>query len=213
MKKVFFFAAAAVLVSCNNSKKEKSATSADTATNSPAQANEVAADIPAVGTSIVNYTIADTAHTVTGSVLVSKDKDKLSPGNDHLAIVTANSSNGESFVLNFVFATKPGVYPVVGLAFTRGNHVFGGILGGKPKLTNYKVNLTQCDDLGSNGYGGNKWRISGSVDEEVTIDAMGIMKMDGTHPDNIKISKIGFSNLTFDDNMDKLMEEGLKRLK
>jgi hypothetical protein len=216
MKKLLSFAALTILVACNNSKKEdKQTPSSDADAPKATEVSNAPADTPppAVSTSTVSYSISDTARTVSGSALVQKDKDKVSPGNDLFAMITANSSNGETFNLNFVFTPKPGVYPVVGLSFSRSNEVFGGLLGGKPKLTNYKVNLTQCEDMGSNGLGGKRWKISGSVDEEVTIDAMGIMKMDKSHPDNIKVSKISFANLTFDDNWEQLLEEGMKKLK
>lgn len=42
---------------------------------------------------------------------------------------------------------------------------------------------------------------------------MGIMKMDPNHPDNIKVNKISFSNLTFDDNWEEMMEKVLEKVK
>lgn len=211
MRSLFFIAAVTLLVACNNSKTEKAGASADTTTT--VQPADHSSEAPAVGTAVVSYSVADTARTFAGSVLVEKDKSNVSPGNNMLAVVTASSSDGESFVLNFAFTPKPGIYPVVGLSLAKGSHVFGGILGGEPKLTDYKVNLTQCQDLGSNNAGGHKWRISGNVDGEVTINAMGIMKMDNTHPDDVKVNKISFTNLTFDDNWEQLLEEGMKKLK
>ena len=211
MRRILYVPVFALLFACNNSKKEKETTATDTTkAQSETSTNDVST--PASGSATVSYSVNDTVRNISGSVLVSKDKDKLSPGNDYFSIVTANGPNEESFVINFVFALKPGTYPVVGLSLSRTNQVFGGILGGKPAITNYKVNLTQCEDLGSNNIGGHKWRISGNVEGEVTIDAMGIMKMDKSHPENVKVNKISFSNLTFDDNWEALMEEGMKKL-
>lgn len=211
MKSLFFIATMVLFIACNNSKKENAGTSTDSTTT--VQSADRSTESSAVGTSVVSYSVADTVKTFAGSVLVQKDKSNVSPGNDLLAVVTANSNDGESFVVNFAFTPKPGVYPVVGLSLAKGNYVFGGILGGEPKLTDYKVNLTQCEDLGSNNAGGHKWRISGNIDGEVTINAMGIMKMDKTHPDDVKVNKISFTNLTFDDNWEQLLEEGMKKLK
>lgn len=216
MKKIFTVAAFAMLLACNNSKKDKETTSGDATTTTTSSIETTTATnpaSPAVGTATVTYSIADTSRSITGSILVQKDKDKLSPGNEYHAMVTANSSGGESFVVNFLFDLKTGSYPVVGFSLTRENQVFGGILGGKPKITPYKVNLTQVDNLGSNGLGGNKWKISGTIDEEVTIDAMGIMKMDPNHPADIKVNKISFSNLTFDDNWEEMLEKAMDKLK
>lgn len=217
MKRIFIIPAILVLAACNNSKKEKTGAVSDA---TPVEATETSSATDAtppsktdVSTSTVNYTVGETDHNVHGSVLVQKDKSNISPGNELLAIVTANGSKGESFTFNFAFTPKPGIYPVVGLGFTREKEVYGGILGGKPKLTPYKVNLTQVEDLGENRYGGHKWKISGSVDEDITIDAMKLMTMDKTHPANIKISKISFSNLSFDDNWEKILEEGMKKVK
>ena len=212
MKKLFPFALLALLSACNNSKKEKESVSGDTTNVSVSSPDISTTPIPPAGSATVTYSVSDTVRTPVGSILVQKDKDKLSPGNDYLAMVTANGANGESFVLNFLFTTKPGMYPVVGLSLVKGNEVYGGILGGKPKMTSYKVNLAECTDMGSNNMGGHKWKLSGSVDEEVTIDAMGIMKMDAKHPDAVKVNKISFTNLTFDDNWEQLLEEGMKKL-
>ncbi|MGB3153644.1 MAG: hypothetical protein WBB06_03525 [Chitinophagaceae bacterium] len=214
MKNLFLLATLTLGMACNNSKKEKAPGTGDTdTTTSPTENNTPASNnaAPSAGSASVMYSVADTARNLAGSVLVQKDKDKLSPGNNYLAVVTTNGSDGESFVLNFLFALKPGSYPVVGLSFTRNNQVFGGILGGKTRITNYKVNLTQCEDLGSNNLGGHKWKISGSVDEEVTIEAMAIMKMDKTHPADIKLNKIRFENLSFDDNWEEMLNKAMNK--
>lgn len=116
-------------------------------------------------------------------------------------------------------ALKAGSYPVVGISLTRKvanekGEVYGGILGGKPKLTNYNVTISECKDLGSNGVGGHKWSISGSF-EELVIPAMGIMLLDKekNHPKEVKIEKGSFSNLTFDDNWEKMFEKGMEQMK
>lgn len=216
MKKIFLLATLTIGIACNNSKKEKVPGTGDKeTTTSPSENNSSASNntAPSAGSASVMYSVADTARNFSGSALVQKDKDKLSPGNDYLAVVTTNGSDGESFVLNFLFALTPGSYPVVGLSFTRNNQIFGGILGGKPRITNYKVNLTECKDLGSNNLGGHKWNMSGSVDEEVTIDAMGIMKMDKSHPAEIKVNKISFANLSFDDNWEEMLNKAMEKMK
>lgn len=214
MKKTFFFAVIALFFACTNAKKEKE-TGKTTADNPKENTTTSTSNkVPEANAAAVTY-MADgsTEKKVTGSILVQKDKDKLSPGNENLALVTANGPEGESFVINFLFALKPGIYPVVGLSLSRNEQVFGGILGGQPKITAYKVNLTECTDLGSNNAGGHKWKLSGNVEGGVTIEAMGIMKMQKDHPASIKVNKISFSNLTFDDNWEQILEEGLKKLK
>jgi hypothetical protein len=154
-----------------------------------------------------------------GSVLVSKDKDKLKPGNDYFVMLTASGgADKESLVLNFLIDTKTGTYPVVGSSFSRGDgeksQMFGGIMGGKPKITSNTVTITECTDMGSNNMGGHKWKIAGTF-ESLTIQAMGIMLMDKTknHPKEIKLEKGSFSNLTFDDNWEQMMEESMKKMK
>ena len=213
MKRLLPVLLMALLCACNNSKKEKSVVADDSTTNTTTNQTPATANTTPVGSSTVSYSIADTARNLNGSVIVQADKEKLSPGNDNMAMVTGSDSNGESMTVNFLFALKPGVYPVVGLGLTKGNEVYGGILGGKPKLTDYKVNLTECTDLGSNNLGGHKWKISGSIDQDITIDAMSIMKMSAGHPDAVKVSQYRFSNLTFDDNWEQILEEGMKKLK
>jgi hypothetical protein len=214
MKKLIPISLLAILCACNNSKKEKETVTTDTTSSNVSTlppANTTTSNVSGQGT--LSYNINDTAKSLAGSVLVQEDKDKLSPGNNLLAMVTGNNSAGETLTVNFLFNPKPGTYPVVGLGYTRTNEVYGGILGGKPEITNYKVNLTECTDLGDNGFGGHKWRIAGSVDQEITIDAMSLMKMSPGHPDNVKLSRFQFSGITFDDNMEKMMEEGLKKFK
>ncbi len=203
-----------IVSSCNNSKKNKETVSNETSSTAPvSNTTENAGSTSTSGVGNVTYSIADTARTLDGSVLVQADKKKLSPGNDLMAIITATNSSGESITVNILFGLKPGVYPVVGLGLSKGEEVYGGILGGEPAITEYKVNLTECTDLGSNNLGGHKWKISGSIAQEIKIDAMAIMKMSPGHPDAIKVSKYQFSNLTFDDNWEQILEQGLKTLK
>ena len=92
--------------------------------------------------------------------------------------------------------------------------MYGGLLGGKPKLTENKVTLTECKDLGSNNMGGHKWSISGTC-EEVVIPANTIMLMNKSknHPKEVKIQKISFTNLSFDDNWQEMMEKAMNKMK
>ena len=210
MFKLLIVIIAASLVACNNSgnsKTEKDSTTTSAANN---PAPTVPGDPSSRSSASIQYSVMDTMHYGTASVLVTKDEDKLSPGNDLFAMITANLPNEESIVVNFLFDKKPGTYPIVGLSFTWRNQVFGGLLGGKKAITPYKVVLTDVRDLGSNNAGGHRWLITGNVEGEVTIDAMGIMKMDKTHPDNIRIKDIRFANLVFDDNWDEMMEKATK---
>ena len=151
-----------------------------------------------------------------GSLLVRKDEKKISPGNDYKVIMTLNNPNGETLVLNWLMALKPGVYPVVGMSYGRGKgdsaQQFGGILGGETRITDYKVNLTDVKDLGSNNMDGHRWSVSGNF-ENVTIPAMKIMLYDKSrkHPEEIKIENIRFTNLRFDDNFDEMMDKIMKK--
>jgi hypothetical protein len=133
-------------------------------------------------------------------------------------ITSSSGPNNEGFILRFVFDTKPGVYPLTRQNFNRGKddttEQYGGLLGGEEKIYAGKVTLAECKDLGSNNMGGNKWSISGSV-ENLTIPAMGLMLMDETkkHPKEIKIDKISFTGLTFDDNWEEMMEKAMDMMK
>ena len=214
MIRIFFIACSLTLfISCNNKSESGSETSKTTETAVSEKESKTTEPVnQAKGAAQVTFSVEGVEKTTDGSVLVQKDDSKLSAENNLLAMITANVGTSEGFTLNFLFTTKTGTYPVVGLSYTRDapggkGQVFGGLLGGKPKMTNYKVQLTKCEDLGSNGLGGHKWSISGYVEEEVTIDAMGIMKMDKEHPDAIKVNKISFSNLTFDDNWEEMMQK------
>ena len=224
MKKILLPVSLFFVVACNNAASENNTTennakSTDTTTSktpTPPVSNYAPenANSPAV-----KYTADGKEASSSGSILVSKDKDKLKPGSDWLCMLTANGgSDNESLTLNFLFDLKPGTYPVVGVGFTRGpsgnGQVFGGLLGGKPKLTNYTVTLTECTDMGSNNMGGHKWKLSGTFDA-ITVAAMPIMLMDKTknHPAEITLTGGSFSNLLFDDNWEQMMEEGMKKMK
>jgi len=221
MKKLLIIPVAIFIVACNNSKKDSgpSADNNNSNVQQPAVDNNNPSPVSPSGSS-VNYTVDGVEISNYASILVSKDKDNLQAGAPHLCMLNSNSAknNNEYLTLNFIFDTKPGTYPVVGYSFQRGNspdnEMYGALLGGKPKLTDYKITITECKDLGSNNMGGHKWSISGSC-EEITIKAMGIMLMDKSkkHPEEVKLQKISFSNLTFDDNWEQMMEEGMKKMK
>ncbi len=204
---------ALLVLSCNNSnndngtaKKENKMPGQVTNSVTPPETNAA----PASGTTV---TVEGREIKLGGSLLVQKDKDKLQPGADYLVMLTAPGGAGkESMVLNFLLALKTGTYPVVGMSFRRGespkNEMYGDLLGGKPKLTDFKVNITECMDLGGDDMGGHRWSISGNF-EGLVIPAMGLMLMDKTksHPKEIKIEKGSFSNLTFEDNWEELMNK------
>ena len=219
MKKLFVIPVLTILFSCNNSKKDKPATE----NNQPVTTN-TSTTVPSTNntmerTSGTKYTVEGKEISVGGSLLVQKDKKKLKPGNDYLVMLTASGGPGnEGLTLNFLLDLKPGTYPVVGMSMHRGpsgqGEIYGGIMGGEEKLTDYKVNITECKDLGSNNMGGHKWSISGTFDD-LTIPAMGIMLLDKTknHPKEIKVEKGSFYNLTFDDNWEELMEKAMEQMK
>lgn len=212
--------ASLLLFACNNSKTENGATSTNTTT--PVATDQTATTTPVtpVATATPTKIVVEGKEIgLGGSLLVQKDKQHLQPGDDYMVLLTATSPEGhETFVLNFLMALKTGSYPVVGMSYHRGvspnNQMFGGILGGQPKLTNFKVNIIECKDLGSNNMGGHKWSISGDFGE-LTIAAMSIMLMDKTknHPKEIKIEKGSFSNLTFDDNWEEMIKKAVETMK
>lgn len=220
MKSILILSLVVLLFACNNEKKPSASSDETTSKN-----GEVKTDVPPTPgdyTPISNLTYSAEGVEIkhTASILVSKDKDNLQAGLPYLCVLTSNGAknNNEFVTVNFLLDTKPGTYPVVGASFMRGkdpnNEMYGGILGGKPKLTNYKVTLTECKDLGSNNLGGHKWSISGYW-EEMTIDAAKMMLLDKTknHPQQVKLGKGTFSNLSFDDNWEEMLEEGMKKLK
>lgn len=219
MKKIIPIIGAIFLFACSNSKTDPATGNTEkTASTIDEKKAATSADAPAPGSATFTYSVEGVEKTIEGAILVQQDKSKLSAGNDYFGIITANGSNKESFNLNFLFSLKPGTYPIVGMGYSRdasngSGEVYGGLMGGTPKLTNYKVTLTECENMGSNNMGGHKWKISGFVEGEVIIDALGIMKMDKEHPDNITARQIKFANLSFDDNWDEMLEKGMKMLK
>jgi hypothetical protein len=218
MKLLFILLTTIFLFACNNEKKTTPAESDKIVNGEP--------PAPPIENSTTDYTpTTNLTYSVDGaeikhsaSILVSKDKDKLKADAPFLCMLTSNAAknNNEYLTVNFLLDTKPGTYPVVGMSVNRGKddntETYGGLLGGKPKITNYTVTLTECKNLGSNNLGGNKWNISGYW-EEMNIPAMGIMLMDKSknHPKEIKLGKGVFTNLTFDDNWDEMMEKALKQ--
>jgi hypothetical protein len=226
-RKFLFIACMAAFIACNNDKDKSEATSDKEKDAKETTKNETPANNTSTTHAItssaatITYTVDGKDITARPSALVGKDKNKLSPGNDYYAFTPIDAGNNESMNLNFVFAIKPGSYPIVGLGYQRGpsgkGEVYGGLLGGQPRLTDYKVNLTEVKDLGENGTGGHKWSLSGNVTGDIKIGAMKMMLMDKTrkppHPESITISNIQFSNITFDDNYEELMEKAVKGLK
>jgi hypothetical protein len=217
MKRFIALSALVLLFACNNSKKE--APIKGEKTTAPGTNTTDTKETPAGTTNNVIASVEGKEIQLNGSILVSKDKDKLQPGADYFVMLTASGGNNkESLTLNFLMALKEGTYPVVGTSLVRGeddkSEMYGGLLGGKAKITEYKVNLSEVKDLGSNNLGGHKWSISGSFDA-MTIPAMGIMMMDQTknHPKEVKIDKVSFSNLTFDDNWEEIMEKAMEQMK
>ena len=221
MKKLLFLNVAFALFSCNNSKKDPGTGTNDSGNNTDVQTPVTPAPATTgAGEAGVVYTADGVEIKHSASILVTKDKGGLQADAPFLCMLTSNAAahNNEYVSVNFLLDTKPGTYPVVGCSFQRGkspnDEMYGGLLGGKPKITEYKVTITECKDLGSNNLGGHKWSISGYWDE-ISIKAMPIMLMDDTkkHPAEVKLGKGSFSNLAFDDNWDEMLEEGLKKMK
>lgn len=218
MKKLFIAISAFAFIACNDSGNSSNKPVTDTGAKEPVAPSATQPGNYTPSTN-VSFTVDGKEIKCSGSILVSKDKDKLKPGNDYFVMLTASGGeNKEGITLNFLMDTKAGTYPVVGSSFHRGtapnDQMFGGLLGGKPKITSDNVTITECTDMGSNNMGGHKWKIAGTF-ESLTIPAMGIMLMDKTknHPKEIKLEKGSFSNLTFDDNWEQMMEEGMKKMK
>ncbi len=218
MKKLMILSSAFFLFACKNDKKAASAMSDKIENGEPAAspAENTAADYKP--TTNLTYFVDGIEINHYASILVSTDKDKLQASAPFACMLTSNAAKNKSeyITVNFLLDTKSGTYPVVGTSLNRGigdkNEMYGGLLGGKPKLTKYNVTLTECKDLGSNNMGGHKWSISGYWDE-MTIPAMSIMLMDKSknHPKEIKLGKGTFTNLTFDDNWDEMMEKAFKK--
>ncbi len=221
MKKLFIIGTALVLSGCNNSGKKSGTEANDTNNPSGAPKAETTAPVtPANAETGVSYTVDGTEIKNYASILVTRDPDKLKTDAPWLCMLTSNaaSHNNEYLSINFLFDTKPGTYPVVGASFQRGkspnDEMYGALLGGKSKLTDFKVTLTECKDLGSNNMGGHKWSISGYW-ENISIRATPLMLMDKSknHPAEVVLEKGSFYNLAFDDNWEEMVEEGIKKLK
>lgn len=220
MKKLLILSLAVVFFACkSNKKQDKPAVDTPQQTGTTTNPTDNITPPPAADNRGAIIMVDGKELKLGGSLLVSKDKKKLQPGADYLCMLTASGgSNNESLTLNFLIDTKPGAYPVVGRSFQRGpsdnGELYGGIMGGEEKIYDSKVTLTECKDLGSNNMGGHKWSISGTF-ETIVIPAMGVMLMDKSknHPKDITIQKGSFSNLTFDDNAEELLEKALEQMK
>ncbi len=220
MKKLLILSWAIFLFACKNDKKPASAEADKIVNGEPPGPPAENISTNYTPTTNLTYVVEGTEIKNSASILVQKDKDKLQAGAPFICMLTSNAAknNNEYLTVNFLLDTKPGTYPVVGVSLNRGkdatSEMYGGILGGKAKLTSYKVTITECKDLGSNNMGGHKWGISGTWDE-ITIPAMNIMLMDKTknHPKEIKLGKGSFSNLTFDDNWDEMMDKAMDQMK
>jgi hypothetical protein len=220
MKKLIILSTAIFLFACKNDKKPASAESDKIINGEPPAPPIENTNTEYSSTTNLTYTVEATEIKNSASILVQKDKDKLQAGAPFICMLTSNAAknNNEYLTVNFLLDTKPGTYPVVGASLNRGkdgtSEMYGGILGGKAKLSNYKVTITECKDLGSNNLGGHKWSISGTC-EEVVIKAMGAAVVDKTknHPQEIKLQKISFTNLSFDDNWDEMMGKAMEQIK
>lgn len=222
MKQVLSILFATVFFACNNSKNEK--TDADKsqqpATNTPAENTTSTTPPPAAGSAAVIYTVDGVEISNYASILVTKDKDINQADAPYLCMLTSNAAthNNEYLTVNFLMNTKPGTYPVTGTSLQRGkddkSEMYGSMLGGKPKLTEYKVTITECKDLGSNNMGGHRWSISGTW-EGFVIKATPMMLIDNknNHPAEVKLGKGTFTNLTFDDNWEEMMEKAMDQMK
>ena len=192
----------------DNSKVESVDTEGSTATEQTVSTNSG----PGISFTIENTQIQNYA-----SILVTKDKKKLQSNAPYLCVLTSNAAknNNEYLTINFLLDTKPGTYPIVGSSLQRGtspnDEMYGGMLGGEVKMTEYKVNITECKDLGDNGSGGHKRSISGTCDL-VVIKAASVVLLDKSkkHPEEVKIEKITFHDLSFDDNWEEMMNKTMK---
>ena len=217
MKQLLTLCALALLCACNNKKQAET----ETATVTPETSNNVSPTdaAPASGAGNMTLKLDGKEITLNATALVSKDDKNLQPGLPWFAMVTGTDGpDEESLTLNFVFDLKPGTYPVVGVGLNRGSgdngQVFGGLLGGEPKLTEWKVNLSEVKNLGSNNLGGNRWSLSGTF-EAMTVPAMAIMLIDKekNHPKEVQIHGGSFTNISFDDNWEELMNKAFDKMK
>jgi hypothetical protein len=221
MKKLIIISLSAFLIACENNKK------ADMSADNAAPPEQTAGTATATGSppvstdSYVNTTVMVEGKEIkiSSSILVDIDKKKLKSGAPYRAMITTSSSpNNEGLILRFVFDTKAGTYPLTGMSFNRGTddnvEQYGGLFGGEEKILGSTITLTECKDLGDNGAGGHKWSISGIV-ENLTIPAMESMLLDKekNHPKEIKLDKISFTGLTFDDNAEEILQKAMGQLK
>ena len=223
MKRFLAIPAMVSLFACNNSNKDNPAGDDPNqpASATPAENKTTATTTgPASGTANLTYRVAGTEISNYASILVTKDKDIKQADAPYLCMLTSNAAahNNEYLTVNFLLNTKPGTYPVIGTSLQRGkddkSEMYGSMLGGKPKITEYKVTITECKDLGSNNMGGHKWSISGYWDGFV-IKATPMMLIDNknNHPAEVKLGKGTFTNLTFDDNWEEMMEKAMDQMK
>jgi hypothetical protein len=218
MRKFFAIALFSFLLACNNkAEKNETATGTDTTANSDNTTTSSNDNKTTANASNLDVNIDGTDMSLSASALVSKDKKNLQPGAPWFAMITAtNGPNEESLILNFVFDTKPGTYPVVGVGLNKGSgdngQVFGGLMGGQAKIMPYKVTLTDVKDLGDNKLGGHKWSISGTF-EDMIVPANSIMLYDKTknHPAETVIKGGSFTNITFDDNWEEILEKAFEK--
>lgn len=219
MKKWILITATVSLIACNNKKEDKAGETPTT----PEQTTTPTEPAATLGTADAysNFTLSTEGkeYKLSGSILVDKDPKKLKAGAPYRGMITTSSGpDNEGMILRFVFDTKPGSYPLTGMSFGRGKNdnaqQFGGLLGGQEKLYDAMVNLTECKDMGDNGAGGHKWKISGTV-ENLTIPALGLMLLDKekNHPKEIKIDKISFTDISFDDNAEEMLKKAMDQLK
>lgn len=215
MKKFLPIALAMFLFACNNNKKTDEPAAADPGNTLVMPANTT----PDAEARNSTLTVGGKDVGLNGSILVDKDKKNLKAGAPYRGMITTGSGPGnEGFILRFVFDTKPGTYPVTGMSFNRGDgdnaEQYGGLMGGEEKIYPVNVTLTECKDLGDNHAGGHRWSISGSV-ENLTIPAMGLMLLDKekNHPKEVTIDKYRFSNLSFDDNAEEMLEKAMDQLR
>ena len=221
MRNFLPFCVLALLMACNNDKKPGEQTDTTTNTTQTQTNGDPNTNPPAETTGAAKMTLNVDGKDLSlqPSALISKDEKKLQADLPWFAMVTSTGGpDEESFILNFIFDLKPGTYPVVGMGLNRGSgdnsQVFGGLMGGQPKITEYKVNLTEVRDLGSNNVGGHRWSLSGNF-EGMTIPAMSIMLIDKekNHPKEVVIKNGSFSNITFDDNWEELLEKAFDKTK
>ncbi len=220
MKKLFIVSLAAFLFACNSGKKEDKPADAPTSSGENNTGSTTTTPTPPA-TSGGNTIIVENGKelSLNGSILVDKDKLNLKAGAPYRAMITTSQGpNKEGLILRFVFDTKPGTYPVTGMSFGRGDgdngEQYGGLMGGAEKIYDGTVTLTEAKDLGDNGAGGHKWSISGNV-ENLVIPAMGLMMMDKTknHPKEIKLDKISFTGLVFDDNAEEMLIKAMEQMR